>query len=195
VSAASYEDARATIAGALANTPADMCITVLGAWSELRADRRAPLDDGLVDLRLIHESFVHDARVRLVESIPPTSAPIPFRFCLPIGWVPRAGAMYQLLRILEDKALGVMILGLPGRLEARLERTSAVARAQHLRKDGEKLDDVVFEVFGTATIQDAAWAFAPAADPSRGTSISPRKVLARCRREAARLTNRRREHR
>jgi hypothetical protein len=68
VPAAGYEDVRATVDALLASSVPDVAITVTGPWSALGDDRRAPLRDPDLDLRLIHATFEHDPRVRLTDS-------------------------------------------------------------------------------------------------------------------------------
>src|SRR5882757_4726830 len=66
----SYEDVRAAVGGAFASTLPDVGATIVGRWSDLNDERREPLDDPLIELRLIHEAFVHDGRVNFAERLP-----------------------------------------------------------------------------------------------------------------------------
>ncbi|HEX6468125.1 MAG TPA: glycosyltransferase [Streptosporangiaceae bacterium] len=184
-----YEDVRARVAGALASTVPDVHVTVVGPWSELTADRRAPLDDPLLDLRLVREAFRHDGRVTYVERCPATSAPAPFRLICPPGWVPTADALPRLVQLIEAGGHGVVFLALPegaGLVVARFERTAAFARALMVREEADDLDDLVHEMFGTHWIDGTEWALAPAGDPPRAISVAALEAQAqKWKREAA----------
>ncbi|MFG3436267.1 glycosyltransferase [Nonomuraea sp. NPDC047897] len=73
VPAGPYEDVRATVDGLLAGSLPDVRVTVEGPWASLGAGRRSPLRDPDLDLRLVHATFEHDARVRLSD--PATARP------------------------------------------------------------------------------------------------------------------------
>ncbi|MFF5211182.1 glycosyltransferase [Streptosporangium sp. NPDC000396] len=181
VSGASYEKGRATVAGALASSLVDVRVTLVGPWSEATGDRRSPLDDPLLDLRLIREAFMHDGRVRLAESVPPTSEPVPFRFDCPAGWVLTADALHKLINLANNKCYGMISLALPegsesgkpGRRIGRFERTAAVARALRLRQEGEGLEEVVDEIFGVHRIDGTAWALTRAVDKPKRGAVPP----------------------
>jgi GT2 family glycosyltransferase len=171
----SYEDVRARVAGALASTLPDVRVTVVGPWSGLTAGRRAPLDDPMLDLRLSHEAFAHDARVTYVERQPGTSAPTPFRLTCPPGWVPTPDALPRLVELIEAESHGLVLLALSQGSElvvARFERTAAVARAIAVRDEADDLDDLVHEMFGTHWIDGTEWAFVPAGDPPTAISVA-----------------------
>ncbi|MFI7445468.1 glycosyltransferase [Nonomuraea indica] len=67
VRAGAYEDVRATVDGLLGGSLPDVRVTVEGPWASLGAGRRSPLGDPDLDLRLVHATFEHDARVRLAD--------------------------------------------------------------------------------------------------------------------------------
>ncbi|MGH3389992.1 MAG: glycosyltransferase [Actinomadura sp.] len=166
---ASYEDVRAAAAGALASTLPDVGVTLVGPWSELTDERRPPLDDPLLDLRLIREAFGHDGRVGFAESLLETSAPTPFRFVCPAGLALTADGLRRLVELANEDRLGLLLLAFPkGRelLIARLERTEAFARAVALREPGEDVVEVVDELFGTYWIDGTEWALVSAAKVS-----------------------------
>jgi GT2 family glycosyltransferase len=184
-----YEDVRARVAGALASTVPDVHVTIVGPWSRLTDDRRRPLDDPLLDLRLVAEAFKHDGRVTYVEDRPATSAPAPFRLICPPGWVPTADALPRLVQLIEADGHGVVFAALPEGAElavARFERTAAFARAIMVGDGTEDLDDLVHEMFGTHWIDGTEWAFAPAGDPPRAISVAALEAQAqKWKREAA----------
>jgi glycosyltransferase involved in cell wall biosynthesis len=173
VRGASYEDVRASTTGALVSTLPDVGVTLVGPWSDLTDERRSPLDDPLLDLRLMREAFVHDGRVRFAEAIPATSAPTPFRFACPAGLAPTADALRRLVELANEERFGLLLLAFPkGRelLIARLERTEAFARAVALREPNEDVVEVVHEIFGTHWIDGTEWALVSAAKLSTAAS-------------------------
>jgi GT2 family glycosyltransferase len=190
----SYEDVRATVGAVLAGVLADLHVTIVGPWPDLGDERRAPLDDPLLDLRLIREAFAHDRRVDFVERCAETSAPTPFRFTCPPGWAPTVDALQSLVELAESKDYGVILLAMPEGSDlvvARFERTAAVARAIAVRKDGEKLDDLIHEMYGSHRIDGTAWALTRAVDASVSSAgeeiLKWRRQTERWEAEAARL--------
>jgi glycosyltransferase involved in cell wall biosynthesis len=166
---ASYKDVRAGTTAALLSTLPDVGVTLVGPWPDLTDERRTPLDDPLLDLRLIHETFAHDGRVRFAESVTETSAPTPFRFRCPAGLALTADGLRRLVDLANEERLGLVLLAFPkGRqlLIARLERTEAFARAELLCEPDEDIVEVVHEVFGTHWIDGTEWALVPAAKAS-----------------------------
>ncbi|MFC7644646.1 glycosyltransferase family 2 protein [Streptosporangium lutulentum] len=164
---AAFEDVRASVDGALASTLPDLRVTVVGPWSSLTADRRAPLDDPLLDLRLIQGQYAHDSRVSFVEEVSPTASPTPFRLTCPAGWVPGAESLALLVEQMEKDDEGLLLVALEecesGVVAARLERTAAVARAIRVARDGESLDDVIADLYGATWLDAESWKFRPAA--------------------------------
>jgi GT2 family glycosyltransferase len=190
----SYEDVRATVGAALAGTQTDAAVTIIGPWSKLGAERRAPLDDPLLDLRLLHAAFARDGRVTLAEELPETSAPATFRFTCPPGWALTADALRRLTELARSEDYGLILLAVPEGSDlvvGRLERTMAVARALAVRSDGEKLDDVIHEVYGSYWIDGTEWALVPAGDadmaPLVDEAVKWKRQAERWEAEAARL--------
>jgi GT2 family glycosyltransferase len=162
-----YEEVRATIAAALASIVPDVGVTVVGPWSDLNDGRRAPLDDPLLDLRLVRDWCAHEGRVKLVERLPETSAPAPFRFSCPPGWMPTVDGLRILIELAHPKDQGLIQLAVPDGSDltvGRFERTASVARALAVRRDGEKLDDVIDEMFGSLWIDGSESALVPVED-------------------------------
>ncbi|WP_018653631.1 glycosyltransferase family 2 protein [Actinomadura flavalba] len=189
---ATFEDVRATVAGALAGTVPDIRVTVAGPWSALTDGRRAPLDDPDLDLRLIRAAFAADGRVRFVEDVPATSAPAPFRLVCPPGLVPGPEAIQRLVALADEGGHGAVQVAVDdpggGLRIARFERTAALARAHHVRAAGEDLDDVVHELYGVHWIDGADWAFPAGAGrtaPPTATEVDKwRKEAARWKKRA-----------
>ncbi|HZE31086.1 MAG TPA: glycosyltransferase family 2 protein [Actinoallomurus sp.] len=164
-----YEEVRATVGASLGSIVPDVGVTVVGPWSDLRDGRRAPLDDPLLDLRLMHDTFVRDERIRLVERLSETSAPTPFRFICPPGWMPTVDGLRILVELSAPKDCGLLQLAVPEGPDVavgRFERTEAVARALAVRGDGEKLDDVIDEMFGSLWVDGTESALVPVKDVS-----------------------------
>lgn len=190
-----YEEVRAGVAAALASVLPDVGVTVVGPWSELGDERRAPLDDPRLDLRLIQAEFAHDGRVSFVEEVPETSAPAMFRFTCPPGWTLRPDALQSLADLAAKEEYGAILLAVPEGSDlvvARLERTAAVARALAVREDGEELDDLVYEMFGSHWIDGTEWALTPVAEavaspPVARDAAQWRRDTERWQAEAARL--------
>jgi hypothetical protein len=176
------EQVRFTVDGVLRAQPGDLRCLLVGAWSELNEERRHPLRDSLLDLRLLQEEYAHDGRVVLVEKVERTSFPAQFRLFLPTGWRPSAHTLEHLTKDMQRWSHGVRSALLPDGTIARLERTAAVERALRVQRDGEHLDDVLdevsetwwsdgakdgFEAFGAAPSE-------PTADPCTPTVPAPR---------------------
>jgi glycosyltransferase involved in cell wall biosynthesis len=148
---ARHQDVRATVDSVLASTLPDVRVALRAPWRALTGERRRPLDDPLLDLRLLHAGYRDDGRVRLIEDEPATAAPAPFLFRCPAGWSVGPETLDRLVKHAEEHDSGVLSLALAeqggGVLAARLERTSAVARARHVAAGGEDLDDVIAKLF------------------------------------------------
>ncbi len=180
-----HEDVRATVVSGLASTLPDVCVSLVGPWRDLDDARRSPLDDEQIDLRLLRESFVHDGRVNLVESVPATSAPTPFRFRCPVGLALTPDALRRLIEQANEGRYGLVLLAFSRGSEllvGRLERTEAFARAAMLRESDEDILEVVHEVFGTYWIDGSEWALVSAkkaADSHREPMSELEKLRAR----------------
>jgi hypothetical protein len=188
VRGASYEKVRATTASALASSLPNVGVTLVGPWLDLTTERRSPLDDPLLDLRLIQGAFAYDRRVGFTESLPETSTPAPFRFRCPAGLALTADALRRLVELADKERVGLLLLAFPKGLElliARLERTEAVAHAVALRDPDEDLVEVVHELFGSQWIDGAEWALVSAAKAR--TSASKADAAKWQVQEAARL--------
>ncbi|WP_219464912.1 glycosyltransferase family 2 protein [Nonomuraea rhizosphaerae] len=168
--AAGYEDVRATVDALLGGTVPDVAVTVTGPWAALGDERRSPLRDPGLDLRLIHATFEHDARVRLAEPAEDPSGDgikvvPPFRLLLPAGWVPSRDTLERLVDHLEEHDGGCVCVALDetehGVVVARLERTAALSRAALVARPGEDLDSVLDEVFGLEWVDGQSWGFSP----------------------------------
>jgi GT2 family glycosyltransferase len=157
---ARLEPVRATVNAVLSGAPADIEVVLTGPWASLTEERVAPLEDPLLNLRLIRETFRGDARVRFLERTPATVAPVPFQLALAPGAVPRPDGVEGLVRFADERRLGRVETAVPSRvgpLRVRLDRTAALARAERLREPGEDLDAVLDAVWGVGRAEPGAW--------------------------------------
>jgi GT2 family glycosyltransferase len=160
VTGSRLEPVRATVNALLAGTLADIETVLLGPWASLTEDRVAPLEDPLLDLRLIRESFRGDTRVRFLEKAPEAVAPVPFQLTLAPGAVPRRDGLERLVAYADEQRLGRVETAVPSRvgpLRVRLDRTAALARAERLREPGEDLDAVLQAVWGVGRAEPGPW--------------------------------------
>lgn len=165
----------------LASRLADLVVTLLGDWSQLSDERRSPLDDPLLDARLVQASYAHDPRVRFRESLPEGRCEAMFRLTLAdAAWAPRYRALATLLMHLERTHHGLRLLMMADGTQARIERTAAIERAHRVAGLDESLDDVIDELFGSWWIEGADAGFVASAEISRpqlagtaGPALSP----------------------
>ncbi|KIH96865.1 glycosyl transferase family 2 [Streptomonospora alba] len=153
VSAASLEEAETTLAPLLSGSAPDIRAFLVGPWSELGEERRLPLEEELLDLRLIRETFRGDSRVSFVEEAPERDAAVPFRLHMPAGCRPTHRAVERITRVADKHAAGLVRLTAPGVAAhgpqaLRLERTAAFARARRLGAGQEGLDAAVDRLYG-----------------------------------------------
>ncbi|GII91248.1 glycosyltransferase family 2 protein [Sinosporangium siamense] len=161
---AGYDEVRATVDAVLAGTVPDVAVALTGPWDDLVPERRAPLTDPRLDLVLLRGHYAPEGRVRLAPadggSAPPAA---PYRLRIPAGWVPGEDGLAGLLDVAREGGYGLVAVLLDEDDEqvyaARLERTSAFARAEVVRAEGEPLDDVVDEVAGVMWVDAESCGF------------------------------------
>lgn len=193
-----YERTRATVDSALAGTVADTAVTLVGPWDSLTGERRANLDDPLLDLRLLHNLYAHEPRVTFAAAPPASVAPAPFLLHVPAGWALSADTLARLVRLADDSMLGLVCAALAetadGVVTARLERTAAFSRAALF--DGPA-DDLVDELFGAMWVSGSEYGFAvaeeaepPAGDPAKWRALAAKRAgeVKALRAEVARLS-------
>ncbi|MEV0997760.1 glycosyltransferase [Nonomuraea sp. NPDC050202] len=185
-----YDAVRTTVDAVLAGTLPDVSVLLVGPWSTLDRDRRAPLLDPNLELVLVHGHYLHEGRVRLAETADVDPA-VPFVLHLPTGWAPGEDTLARLLDLARDDALGLVNVLLhetssDGVVAARLERTSAFARARLVAADGEDLDDVVDEVSGVSWVEGETYGFTTSPGVAQGRRGAYR-ARAEAEAEAARL--------
>jgi glycosyltransferase involved in cell wall biosynthesis len=163
VATATWEQVRATVNGLTGGLVPDIQVSLVGPWSRIYDGRRSLLDDPVLDLRLMRECFGDDGRVRLVESVPETAFPVPYRLRCPAGWVPTPEALHRLIELIEREGHGAVVID----GAARLEQTRAYARAHRVRRDHEDVDEVVHEMFGVHPVAGAGLVQSADAPPQR----------------------------
>ncbi|MDZ5661235.1 glycosyltransferase family A protein [Nocardioides sp. S-58] len=137
----------------------DLRVTVVGPWSEVHEDRVQPVEDPVLETRLVHRSYLHEPRVRLVESVP-AGSDAEFVLTLPdASLAPLPATLSALLDDLERTHHGARLLAYGTGAVARLERTSALARVARLAGDGDDRDALLDESFGVKTYPatDVGW--------------------------------------
>jgi hypothetical protein len=137
----------------------DLRVTVVGPWSTVHQDRVQPVEDPVLETRLVHRSYLHEPRVRLVQSAPETSD-AEFVLTLPdTSLAPLPSALSALLDDLERTHHGARVLAYDSGAAARLERTSALARVGRLAGEGEDREVLLEESFGVKTYAaaDVGW--------------------------------------
>ncbi|MCK2221731.1 glycosyltransferase [Actinomadura sp. ATCC 31491] len=184
VTAGGYEETRASVDSALAGTLPDAAVTLVGPWGRLTGERRASLDDPVLDLRLLHNLYAHEPRVAFAEGVAPSAAPTPFRLRLPTGWVLGADTLARLVEHAGGETLGLVSAALAegrdGVVAARLERTAAFSRAALF--PGAP-DDLVHEMYGSEWVSGAEYGFATAeeaeplgGDPAKWRALAGRRL-------------------
>ena len=167
--ALSLEAASVVVDTLLGSTVPDVLVTLVADWGALHENRRSPLDDERLNLRLLREFYLTDTRVRRVEELPAGRSPATFRLTLPgPDYLPAGAALELLLKRMERTHEGTMLIELLDGQVARLDRTAAVERARLVARPAEAFDDVLAEVYGV-TRTSAADAGFTACDPAVST--------------------------
>ncbi|WP_460496974.1 glycosyltransferase family 2 protein [Glycomyces tarimensis] len=161
VANATLEETRTTVDSILGGSITDVAVTMVGPWDQLGSERNALLDDPLVDLRLIHESFSADPRVRFEARRSEDPAPVPFRLVMPVGLEIARRGIEALTDLAEKRRAGLVRLAVSdGESRERsvaLERTAALARARLVRREGESLESAVTSIWGVHREDGSSW--------------------------------------
>jgi len=139
---------RQAVTAALDGKLQDVVVTLVGPWSRLREGRRSVLGDPCFELRLLRDLFAHDERVRLIDEAAPTPAPTPFRYRGPVDVPLHRATLERMIETVQKDLTGVLVVDLPDGRTARLERTSALARAWLLADPGDELDEIIETTHG-----------------------------------------------
>ncbi len=145
-----FDDVSATVDALLAGDVADVRITLVGEWSRVTPGRHTTIEDPALDVRLLHEHYRCEPRVRLTESEPEADPDVPFRLSLSPGPRPTRRMVRALTGAADREGAGlVRVRGSGGRAHLlRLERTAAFARARHLGVGAADRDAAVAELWG-----------------------------------------------
>ena len=139
----------------------DLRVTLVGPWSSVHDERVQPVEDPVLETRIVHRSYLHEPRVRLVESFA-GSSDAEFLLSLPdVSMAPLPATLAALLDDLERTHHGARVLSYESGAEARLERTSALARVARLAGEGDDREALLDESFGVKTYAAAAVGFVP----------------------------------
>lgn len=142
----------------------DLRVSVVGPWSTVHENRVQPVEDPVLETRLVHRSYLHEPRVRLVESTPARSD-AEFVLTLPdVSLAPLRSTLPPLLDDLERTHHGARLLSYASGAHARLERTSALARVARLAGPGDDRDALLDESFGVKTYVATDVGWVPAAE-------------------------------
>ena len=146
----------------------DLRVVVVGPWADVHEERIQPVEDPVLETRIVHRSYRGEPRVRLVsaaEAASGAATDAEFRLTLPgVAFAPTYAALGALLDDLERTHHGVRVIGLPDGTTARLERTAATARVARLLADGDDPDALMDAAFGLLTYDAARAGFVPVAE-------------------------------
>ncbi len=160
---------RQAVAAALDGKLQDVVVTLVGPWSRLHDGRRSVLGDACFELRVMRELYAHDDRVRLIDEAAPTPSPTPFRYVGPVDVPLHRATLERMVESVQKDLAGVLVVDLPDGRTARLERTSALARARLLVPGGAEPDEIIEVTHGIRREgPDRYW---PAPAPPKPVSI------------------------
>ena len=198
--ALSLEAASVVVDTLLSSTVPDVLVTLVADWGVLHDERRSPLDEERLNLRLLRAFYLTDARVRRVETLPDGRSPASFRLSLPgPDYLPAGAALEEVLKRMERTHEGSLLIELPDGQVARLERTAAVERAHRVARPAEPFDEVLAEVYGVTRTSAAEVGFTvcdPAVStwPAITSEQSTEPAAASTQRGSVRWLGRRRPH-
>lgn len=139
---------RQAVTAALGGKLQDVVVTLVGPWSLLPEGRRSVLGDPCFELRLMRDLFAHDERIRLIDEAAPTPTPSPFRYRGPVDVPLHRATLERLVEDVQKDLTGVLVVDLADGRTARLERTSALARARLLCGPDDDADAVIAQTHG-----------------------------------------------
>lgn len=139
----------------------DLRVLVVGPWSTVHQDRVQPVEDPVLETRLVHRSYLHEPRVRLVEEVP-ADTDAEFVLTLPdCSLAPLPEALDQLLGDLERTHHGERVLVAADGWQARLVRVAARARVARLAGPDDDEASLLDEAFGSVTYDADEVGFVP----------------------------------
>lgn len=164
---------RQAVSAALDGKLQDVVVTLVAPWSRLRDGRRSVLEDPWFDLRVMREIYTHDDRIRLIDEAAPTPAPTPFRYRGPVDVPLHRATLERMIETVQKDLTGVLIVDLPDGRTARLERTSALARARLLADPGDDLDDIIDTTHGVRHVPPDRYWPKPAPPQAPAATVPP----------------------
>ncbi|MFI6319932.1 glycosyltransferase [Nonomuraea sp. NPDC050556] len=152
---------RQAVAAALGGRLQDVVVTLTAPWSLLPEGRRSVLGDPDFELRLMRDLFSGDDRIRLIDEEAATPAPSPFRYRGPVDVPLHRATLERMVEDVQKDLTGVLVVDLPGGRTARLERTSALARARLLGDPDDDVDRIIEVTHGVRHADPARYWPAP----------------------------------
>lgn len=162
----SAEVVRRAVAAALDGKLQDVVVTLVAPWSRMHEGRRSVLGDPCFEMRLMRDLYAHDERIRLIDEAAPTPAPTPFRYRGPVDVPLHRATLDRMIETVQKELDGVLVVDLGDGRTARLERTSALARARLLAGPGDDLDEIIETTHGVRLADPARYWPPP---PQNGT--------------------------
>lgn len=150
----------------------DLRVVLVGPWDRVHEERTQPVEDPCLELRIVHRSYRGEPRVRLVVEAPPAvpgtavdATDAEFRLTLPdTSYAPLGSALQPLLDDLERTHHGARTIRYPSGVQARLERTAALARVERVASPDDDREALLEECSGTASYDAAEVGFVPTAE-------------------------------
>ncbi|MFI9553279.1 glycosyltransferase [Nonomuraea endophytica] len=169
---------RQAVAAALDGKLQDVVVTLVAPWSTLRDERRSVLNDPSFDLRMMRDLFAYDDRIRLIDEAAPTPAPIPFRYRGPVDVPLHRATLERMVETVQKDLDGVLVVDVGAGRSARLERTSALARAVLLAGVSDDLDAVIEQTHGVRHADPARYWPPPPLPEAPPTAATPKPASA-----------------
>ncbi|MBB2909914.1 GT2 family glycosyltransferase [Streptosporangium becharense] len=157
------DQVREAVGAALRGTVGDVRVALVAPWSRLPQGRPPAPDDPSFDLLLLREHFSHDERIRPVDEVAATPAPVPFRYTGPVSVPLGHDSLERMIAAMQEDRSGMLVVDLGEDGTATLERTEALGRALLLGAD-----DVAASIEATHGVRHADRSeFWPAPAPAR----------------------------
>jgi GT2 family glycosyltransferase len=135
----------------LNSTESDVKVDLVGPWSQLSSERRRVLADPMNELHLVREWFRTDCRVNLVDEVPDSVFPTPYRLDLPVTVGLDSDSLRKIVKVIDTQRAGAVRFFTPGHDPAdavTIWDSAAVARARPYVTEERSLIDMVDRVWG-----------------------------------------------
>lgn len=140
----------------------DLRVTIVGPWDSVHEDRVQPVEDPVLETRLVHRSYLHEPRVRLASAAPQVSDAEILLTLPDVSLAPVRHALPPLLEDLERTHHGARLLSYDSGAVARLERTAALARVARIADADDDRDALLEATYGIKTYPATAVGWVPA---------------------------------